>query len=186
MKKITILLVLFLASIATNAQTEVGDVTLPNTLTYSEQELVLNGTGIREKLFFDIYSAGLYLQKKTNNSATIINADEATGIRLHITSGLLSRSKMMDALQTGFKKATNGNVSPIATRIDAFVALLPGEVVVGDIYDFVYVKDEGTSVYKAGKHQGSIKGLDFKKALFGIWLCDKPADKGLKEGLLGN
>jgi hypothetical protein len=30
-----------------------------------------------------------------------------------------------------------------------------------------------------------IPGLDFKKALFGIWLCDNPADKDLKLKLLG-
>ena len=31
----------------------------------------------------------------------------------------------------------------------------------------------------------AVKGKDFKKALFGIWLCDKPADKNLKAGMLG-
>lgn len=40
-------------------------------------------------------------------------------------------------------------------------------------------------VYKNGTKKGSIDGLDFKKALFGIWLCNKPADEDLKEGMLG-
>ena len=41
-------------------------------------------------------------------------------------------------------------------------------------------------VYKDGKEVGMIEGLDFKKALFGIWLGAKPADKGLKNEMLGN
>ena len=36
------------------------------------------------------------------------------------------------------------------------------------------------------KKKGVIEGYDFKKALFGIWLGDNPADEGLKEGLLGS
>jgi len=32
---------------------------------------------------------------------------------------------------------------------------------------------------------GTVKGLDFKKALFAIWLGKKPADSGLKDGMLG-
>jgi hypothetical protein len=28
--------------------------------------------------------------------------------------------------------------------------------------------------------------LEFKKALFGIWLCNKPAQADLKEKMLGN
>ena len=33
--------------------------------------------------------------------------------------------------------------------------------------------------------KGTIEGLDFKKALFGIWLGNKPADDDLKAGMLG-
>ncbi len=36
-----------------------------------------------------------------------------------------------------------------------------------------------------GISRAVIAGLDFKKALFGIWLCDQPADKNLKKKLLG-
>ena len=40
-------------------------------------------------------------------------------------------------------------------------------------------------MYKNGNKKGSIAGLEFKKALFGIWLGDKPADDDLKTGMLG-
>jgi len=39
-------------------------------------------------------------------------------------------------------------------------------------------------VFKNNKELGIIEGLDFKKALFGIWFCDKPADEDLMNGML--
>jgi hypothetical protein len=33
--------------------------------------------------------------------------------------------------------------------------------------------------------KGKIPGFDFKQALFGIWLSDKPVDETLKKHLLG-
>jgi hypothetical protein len=36
-----------------------------------------------------------------------------------------------------------------------------------------------------GRTAGTIPGVDFKRALFAIWLGDKPADRTLKEGMLG-
>ena len=47
------------------------------------------------------------------------------------------------------------------------------------------VPNEGVVVYKNGAKKGTIEGYDFKRALFGIWLCDKPADADLKSAMLG-
>ena len=41
------------------------------------------------------------------------------------------------------------------------------------------------AVNKNNKLATTIPGLDFKKALFGIWLCNKPADSTLKDKMLG-
>jgi hypothetical protein len=54
-----------------------------------------------------------------------------------------------------------------------------------DIFIIVYVPNAGVSVYKNGSKKGTIEGLDFKKALFGIWLGNNPADDDLKAGMLG-
>ncbi|HYW91672.1 MAG TPA: chalcone isomerase family protein [Gammaproteobacteria bacterium] len=45
--------------------------------------------------------------------------------------------------------------------------------------------DEGTRVYRNGKLELPVKGLKFKQALFGIRLCNRPADAGLKKAMLG-
>ena len=55
-----------------------------------------------------------------------------------------------------------------------------------DIFDLVYVKDEGViKAFKNGKALGTIKGRDFKYALFKIWLGEEPASEGIKNGMLG-
>ena len=57
----------------------------------------------------------------------------------------------------------------------------------GDIFDIIYEPGKGTSFYKNNKFINTIKGFDMKKALFGIWIIDKPAHKceGLRNGMLG-
>ncbi len=49
----------------------------------------------------------------------------------------------------------------------------------------MYVPEKGVVVFKNGKIQPIIEGLEFKKALYGIWLGEEPADDDLKEDLLG-
>ena len=41
----------------------VAGVNMPDTITLNTQELLLNGMGLREKYWIDIYVAGLYINK---------------------------------------------------------------------------------------------------------------------------
>ncbi|MEM6684949.1 MAG: chalcone isomerase family protein [Bacteroidota bacterium] len=169
-----------------HAQNEVGAANLPDTVNFHEQELVYNGAGIRKKMWFKLYSGGLYLKQKSSDAKDIQNADETMVIRLYITSGMISSSKMINAVDEGFENSTNGNTAPIASKIETFKNFFSEEINDGDIFDIAYIKDKGVYVYKNSKEKGIIPGLEFKKALFGIWLGDKPADKKLKKGMLGS
>jgi len=169
-----------------NAQTEVGDATLPNQMTIEGVELVLNGAGIREKVVFDLYAGGLYLQSKSSDAQRIINADETMVIKLDIVSGLVSSKKMASAVDDGFGASTNNNIAPLADRIEKFKSFFSDKIVKTNVFDIAYIKGKGSVVYKNGTKIGMIEGIDFKKALFGIWLGKNPADEDLKEGLLGN
>ncbi|WP_106792124.1 chalcone isomerase family protein [Aquimarina sp. Aq78] len=186
MKKLSILFVAFFTIVSTQAQTKIGDATLPNTVKFNGEDLTINGGGLREKFFFDIYAGALYLKKKSSNASAIAKADETMAIKLHILSGMMSRSKMANALREGFKKSTNGNMEAYNERIEKFIGFINNEIEVDQVYDMVYEKGKGSVIYKDGKEKGYVKGLDFKKALFGIWLGNKPADKGLKKEMLGS
>ncbi|MDH3897194.1 MAG: chalcone isomerase family protein, partial [Deltaproteobacteria bacterium] len=54
-----------------------------------------------------------------------------------------------------------------------------------DRYDLIYVPGKGVEVYINGEYASVTEGLSFKKALFGIYLSDKPAQKSLKKAMLG-
>ena len=182
MKKIIILMVFVICGNVSFAQTKVGDVTLPNTVTLSNEEMNLNGAGMREKMWIDLYAGGLYVQTKSSDGNTVINADAPMAMKLHIVSGMVSQSKMIGAVTDGFKNSTTGKATT-AERA-SFVACFNDEITKEDVFDIVYTSGN-TIVYKNGKEKGSVKGLEFKKALFGIWLGKKPADKDLKKGMLG-
>ena len=49
----------------------------------------------------------------------------------------------------------------------------------------IYTPGSGVAISKNGELKDTIEGIAFKKALFGIWLSDKPADKKLKKAMLG-
>lgn len=185
MKKISLLFILLVIAGTTQAQVQVGDATLPDTVTFSGDDLTINGAGLREKFIFDIYAGGLYLKKKSTSASAIADADETMAIKLHILSGMMSKSKMTSALRDGFKKSTKGNTAALDKRINTFIGFIKEEIEEGQIYDIVYEPNKGSVIYKDGVQKGYVEGLDFKKALFNIWIGDNPADKGLKNEMLG-
>ena len=184
MKKTVLLILAVLFMVTANAQRKVGDATLPNSETFQEQTLVLNGAGVREKLWIDLYAAGLYLDQKTSNANDVLDANKPMAMKLHIVSKLISSNKMVDAVTEGFEKSTNGNTAPIQKEIDQLVTFFKEDIHKNDIFDLVYLPSTGVIAYKNGEQKGVIKGREFKKALFGIWLSNDPADDGLKEDLL--
>ena len=186
MKKIIFLLVAVFSLNSISAQIEIGGATLPNTVNFGSETLMLNGAGVREKFWMDMYAGGLYLKAKSKNAAEIMRKDEAMALKLHIVSKMITSERMMDAVNEGFENATGGTTAPLSAEIRKFISFFEEEINKGDVFDLVYLPETGMIIYKNGKESGSIPGLAFKKALFGIWLSDKPADKDLKKGMLGN
>ncbi|MBK7149149.1 MAG: chalcone isomerase family protein [Bacteroidetes bacterium] len=186
MKKATQVLLLLLVAVSTFAQVTLNDVTLPARIKKDNTELILNGGGIRKKFVFKVYVAGLYLPAKSKNAADICGADKATGIRLVITSSVINSDNMSESINEGFGKSLNGNTTALRPKIDAFINTFKKEVIKeGDVFEVIYVPGEGVKSYKNEKYISTVAGLDFKKALFGIWLSENPVDADLKTSLLG-
>lgn len=185
MKRIVFVLVALMFSGLTSAQTEVGGVNLPNSESFQGKSLNLNGAGVREKLWIDLYAGGLYLAEKSSDASAIVAADKPMSIKLHIVSKLITSEKMMDAVNEGFENSTNGNTKPLEAKIKKFQGFFMEEIKKNDVFDIVYIPGNGVTAYKNDKELGTIDGMDFKKALFGIWLSNRPADDDLKEAMLG-
>jgi len=183
MKKV--IFMLMLCSIAVSG--EARDITgvSPNTITCNGTTLTLNGAGVRTKFFMDLYVGALYLAAPQSDPVKILAADEPMAIRLQILSGLITSEKMESATREGFHNATSGNTAALHNLIEQFIAVFREKIEKGDVYEMVYVPREGTRIYKNTALKTTIPGLPFKKALFGIWLCDKPAQESLKQQMLG-
>eukprot|EP00767_Chilomastix_cuspidata_P007936 gnl/Chilomastix_cuspidata/8852.p1 GENE.gnl/Chilomastix_cuspidata/8852~~gnl/Chilomastix_cuspidata/8852.p1 ORF type:complete len:185 (+),score=17.67 gnl/Chilomastix_cuspidata/8852:59-613(+) len=180
---LAVLLISLLITPAAMAK-EVAGVDFQDSTIISGKNMVLNGAGVRKKAFIKVYACGLYLQQKTDDAAAIINADEPMSIKLVITTGLVSKEKMQSAMTEGFESSTKGNTAALKEKIDLFNSCFNDEIVKKDEFLMTYIPETGVVVEKNGTEKGIISGLDFKKALFGIWLGDEPADDGLKEDIL--
>lgn len=164
---------------------EIGGISFPETLEFSPARLILNGAGVRKKFFVKLYVGGLYLMEKSRDPQRIILVDEPMAIKLRIISALITSAKMEEATREGFEKATAGNIEPIRARVEKFLAVFREKIEINDTYDLVYEPGRGVAVSRNGELHTLIAGLDFKQALFGIWLGQQPAQESLKEEMLG-
>ncbi|MEX1000983.1 MAG: chalcone isomerase family protein [Crocinitomicaceae bacterium] len=173
-------------SFHTEAQTKIGGIVMPNVMKVDGEYLKMNGGGMREKMWIDLYVGVLYLQNKSSDPNVIMEADEPMAIKMRIVSGMVSNSKLEDAVREGMEKSTKGNLEPYQKRLDKLIEEgFSEDVVDGDIFDLVYIPGKGTTLKKNNKALVTVDGLDFKKVLFGVWLCDDPADESLKKKMLG-
>ena len=187
MKRLLVSLLLITAFCALPADARrVAGIEIPETLEREGVLLILNGAGIRTRYFLDVYVGGLYLKKRSTDAAAIMDADELMAIKLRIVTGLITNDRMQKSIEEGFQKSTRGNTGPIREKIDALIDVYDEEINDEDIFEFVYVPGQGLIVYKNGVYRATIEcGLPFKRALFGIWISDRPVQTSFKHGMLG-
>src|SRR6187402_737882 len=80
----------------TIAQTVIEGKTFPNSLSTEKGDLVLNGGGVREKMWIDVYVGALYLTAKSNNATEIVSGDKEMAVRLHIVSSMVNSENMSE------------------------------------------------------------------------------------------
>ena len=170
---------LLLASPPALAGTHAG-VTLPDSATVGGQKLVLNGMGLREKYFIDIYVAGLYLPAKTSDPSKVISDDVPKRITMSMTYDL-SKDKLADAMREGMANSPDASAKAHTEKLAGWME----SVTKGDQIVLDYVPGKGTTVTVKGKAKGTIAGVPFMKAIWGIYVGPKPPTAELKEGLLG-
>jgi hypothetical protein len=163
---------------------EFEGVTLPDTATVGGQALVLNGMGLREKFFINIYVGGLYLPAKTTDGKSATDQDVPKKLVMNFTySGGVPKDKMVEAYEEGLT-ANVPNRAAQAENFKTFYSWI-GDVSAGDQIVYEYVPGTGTTVWFKGQQKGTIAGADFMKALFAIYLGASPPTANLKSGLLG-
>ena len=167
---------------------DVNGVIVPRHIDFKGKQLELNGFGTRSKLWMDVYVQALYLSVLSQDAEAILNSNSVMGIRIQITSSLVTSKKLSKAFEKGLRKSIGEeNIEKIRPQADILEKLIGREPTVEkDFFNLIYSpEDTSIWVYKNDKLEGKIPGLEFKKAFFGIWLSDNPVDSDLKNDLLG-
>ena len=158
---------------------------IPENIEYQGNKLVLNGIGTRIIFFMKVYKGSLYLESKNLDAEKIINNNAPMAIRIDVTSTVIKADVMKKALRDGLEKSTGNNTDSISNGIEQLSSSFNTDVSTGDFYEFIYLPEVGTHVLKNSKLVELIKGIEFKKAFFGIFLSDNPIQKNLKKAMLG-
>jgi hypothetical protein len=165
--------------------TPIYGTTSPNQIEYQGITLTKNGQGTRIIFFMKVYEGSLYLETESSNAQEIISLDSPMAIRIDVTSEMVTAEAMKKALSEGLEKSTGNNTASINNEINQLSSSFDSAVSSGDYYEFIYLPDKGTHVVKNRELVELIKGFDFKKAFFGIFLSDNPIQKNLKKAMLG-
>jgi hypothetical protein len=176
---------LFVSSFNIKAAVTVGGVTYASSVTVKKDTLLLNGAGIREMWFIDLYAGGLYLKTKNTSAVEIINCQCTQAFKLVIISNLVTTDKFNDAIDEVFVKSTNGNTKHIDKRIAQFKKSLGTGLKAGDELFLIYDPRVGLKVFRNKKYKDTIHGMDFKKEMMKLWVGPYSVNKSLKEDLLG-
>jgi hypothetical protein len=183
---LTLLLSLLFSEVSAQTHLEVNGVTVPRKIEFQGKTLQLNGAGGRSKMWLEVYVQALYLSQLSQDPQFIIDSDTEMAIRIEITSSMVSSSKLTKAMNTGFEKSAGSNLEELRPRIEQLKSYLSDAITEKDVFVLAYNPlDQNVYVSKNEILKGKIQGFDFKKALFGIWLSDKPVDETLKKHLLG-
>ncbi|MBI5744420.1 MAG: chalcone isomerase family protein [Elusimicrobia bacterium] len=185
MKKIAMLLLFILpgALFAAGTEMTLKGVTMPGTLQVENKTLLLNGLGVRTKVVFKVYVAGLYLEKPSADGMEIAGSEQLKRMELVFLRNV-DGATVSGAIEEGFENNAGDVLPALKARLAKFRSHIP-DVKKGDRLVFISRPGQGLEVQVNSKFAGLIEGKDFSDALFKVWLGSKPADKTLKAGLLG-
>jgi hypothetical protein len=161
---------------------ELAGVTVPDTATVGGSTLVLNGLGLREKFYFDIYVGALYLPAKTTSGASAISQDVPKRLTMTFIYSAVTKAQLCEAYDEHL--ADMADASAVKDRFATLEGYL-SDVVAGDVIGFDYVPGTGTTVTVKGVNKGTIAGKDFMEALWNVYLGNEPPTAKLKAGMLG-
>jgi hypothetical protein len=163
---------------------DVAGVSFPET----DQQLVLNGAGLRKRAFFQVYAMGLYLAEKKTAAADAVGAAGPKRVVIHMLRDVGAdqfSEALMDGMKDNHSEAEMKALEPRAKQLAAIMSEIK-EAKKGMRITLDWLSTAGTTVTVDGKAAGlPILGEDFYRALLKIWLGANPVQADLKRALLG-
>ena len=151
-------------------------------------ELLVNGAGLRKKVFFQVYAMALYLPQKSSDAEAVLAASGGKRIAITLLRDLTAQ-QFVEALQEGMaNNHSEAEMAALKERLKQLsdLMLAIGEAKTGTHIVIDWLPASGTRLTVNGQAQGKdIAGEDFYQALLRIWLGNKPVQDDLKQALLG-
>ena len=166
---------------------EVAGVKLDDKIRVGASELVLNGAGVRSKLFIKVYVGALYVGQKSATAAAIYDSATPRRMALRMLRDVDAES-LHSALDEGLKNNhTADELAGIKVASEQLAGIMKGigKAREGDTIAIDFMAD-GVTVSLNGESRGKVVAPTFAKALLKVWLGEKPADTSLKKALLGS
>ncbi|HEY3433263.1 MAG TPA: chalcone isomerase family protein [Rhodocyclaceae bacterium] len=181
---------LFIAALALSASlqaAEVAGVRVDDRLTANGRELVLNGAGLRTKLFFKVYVAALYVPQKSGTAASVLESIDPARINLRLMRDLDAEtlhSALLDGLLPNLQEGEQASLQPFLDQLGALMRRI-NKISTGDTVTLDFTP-EGLAVSLNGDARGTVAGGRNARRLLSIWLGSHPVDEKLKKALLGS
>jgi hypothetical protein len=183
MRKLILAATLVFATTTASAITVAG-VNVPDTADAAGHKLVLNGAGLRKKLFIKVYVGELYLNAKQNNAAAIITADAPRRQVLHFLFDV-GKGKMAEAWEEGLEDNTPNASAEVKTAFKTLSSWME-DMKEGQKIVLTYVPGTGTTVEVNGKSKGTLGGKAVADAILNTWLGPNPGPGAdFKKAVLG-
>lgn len=164
---------------------DIADLNVPEDLTVENGVVLhLNGAGIRNKLFFKIYIAELYMQNPSSDVVKVIGDEGQKRVVMHFLYDEVAKDKLVEAWNEGFHANTDQQqLAILQIRINQFNSMFDN-VKKGDEVFLDYISGKGTQVTIRNQVKGVVTGKDFNDALLAIWLGKEPISAELRKELL--
>ena len=162
---------------------EVAGVTIEPAATVNNHQLKLNGSGIRKKFFVKVYIGSFYAAKKLASGPEALKDPGDKLIRMNFLHSKVEKEKIIEAFSEGFSH--NSPALAGTPEVKKFLALFTADFLRGDVVDLALAADGSVTAKQNGKLLGTVAAPKLAGAVLAIYLGDKPADEGLKQGMLG-
>ena len=184
MKIFAVTLLLLGVAAAPVAAGTLAGVTLPDKAEVRSQTLVLNGMGLRKKLFIKVYVGGLYLPHKERVASRILAADESRCMVLQFIYDV-SKDQMCDAWKDGLERSTPHASAEVKAAFRTLCSWMDG-VGKGQKLTLTYFPGAGTEVELGGAVKGTLPGKPVADAVLATWIGpDPPPGEDFKNAVLG-
>lgn len=153
-----------------------------------DKELVLNGVGLRQVvrygLTFDVYVAGLYVEKKSTDSEALIKNEEVKYLKSYYLREVDVKDQR-DPWRESMAKNCYANCTESKKKILKLLSVMK-RTKEGGAYDFTFYPDR-VEFFMESPH-GNVKEVfndpDFAKDVLAVFIGKVPPTAELKKGLM--